>query len=97
MKVALVGIGKIALDQHVPALTASPDWELAATVSRHGTVEGVEAFTGIHHMLEARPDIAVVSFVPAAGAALCRRRRRAAGGTACHAGKAPRRIAVRGA
>ena len=34
MKVALVGIGKIALDQHVPALTASPDWELAATVSR---------------------------------------------------------------
>ena len=61
MKVALVGIGKIALDQHVPALTASPDWELAATVSRHGTVEGVEAFTGIHHMLEARPDIAVVS------------------------------------
>ena len=61
MKVALVGIGKIALDQHVPALTASPDWELAATVSRHGTVDGVEAFTGIHHMLEARPDIAVVS------------------------------------
>jgi hypothetical protein len=35
-KVALVGIGKIALDQHVPALNASPDWELAATVSRSG-------------------------------------------------------------
>ena len=61
MKVALVGIGKIALDQHVPALAASPDWELAATVSRHGRVEGVEGFTAIHPMLEARPDIAVVS------------------------------------
>ena len=61
MKVALVGIGKIALDQHVPALAASPDWELAATVSRHGTVAGVEAFTGIGDMLAARPDIPVVS------------------------------------
>lgn len=61
MKLALVGIGKIALDQHVPALAASPDWELAATVSRHGTVNGVEAFTRIEDMLAARPDIGVVS------------------------------------
>ncbi|SCY66785.1 Gfo/Idh/MocA family protein [Paracoccus tibetensis] len=61
MKLALVGIGKIALDQHVPALAASPDWELAATVSRHGTVEGVEAFTDIDAMLAARPDVEAVS------------------------------------
>ncbi|MDP5306513.1 Gfo/Idh/MocA family protein [Paracoccus spongiarum] len=61
MKLALVGIGKIARDQHVPALTASPDWDLAATVSRHGTVEGVEAFSDIAAMLEARPDIGTVS------------------------------------
>ena len=44
-KVALVGIGKIALDQHVPAINASPDWELAATISRKGQVPGVPAFT----------------------------------------------------
>ncbi|RMC37566.1 Gfo/Idh/MocA family protein [Paracoccus alkanivorans] len=61
MKLALVGIGKIALDQHVPAIAASPEWELAATVSRSGTVEGVEAFTRIEDMLEARPDIELVS------------------------------------
>lgn len=61
MKVALVGIGKIALDQHVPALNASADWELAATVSRQGRVEGVEAFTSMEAMLAARPDIGVVS------------------------------------
>ena len=61
MKVALVGIGKIAVDQHVPALANSPDWELAATVSRSGTVDGVQAFTDIAAMLEARPDIPVVS------------------------------------
>ena len=61
MKIALVGIGKIAVDQHVPAIAGSPDWELAATVSRHGTVGGVEAFTDMAEMLEARPDIRVVS------------------------------------
>ena len=61
MQIALVGIGKIALDQHVPSIAASPDWELAATVSRHGTVDGVEAFTDFDAMLAARPDIRVVS------------------------------------
>ncbi|MBL9051203.1 MAG: Gfo/Idh/MocA family oxidoreductase [Tabrizicola sp.] len=60
-KVALVGIGKIAVDQHVPAISASPDWELACTVSRKGRIEGVESFTTIEAMLEARPDIQVVS------------------------------------
>ena len=62
MQVALVGIGKIAVDQHVPALAASPDFELAATVSRKGSVPGVEAFTDIHAMFAARPDIRCVSF-----------------------------------
>jgi D-galactose 1-dehydrogenase len=61
MKIALVGVGKIAHDQHVPALAASSEWELAATVSRHGRVEGVEAWTDLAAMLEARPDIRVVS------------------------------------
>ncbi|WP_071796536.1 Gfo/Idh/MocA family protein [Natronohydrobacter thiooxidans] len=61
MKIALVGIGKIALDQHVPALAASDDWELAATVSRSGRVEGVEHWQDLGAMLEARPDIRVIS------------------------------------
>ncbi|KMW58562.1 D-galactose 1-dehydrogenase [Candidatus Rhodobacter oscarellae] len=60
-KIALVGIGKIAVDQHVPAIAGAPEWELAATVSRRGTVEGVEAWTGIDEMLAARPDIGAVS------------------------------------
>lgn len=61
MKIALVGIGKIAVDQHVPAIDGGSDWDLAATVSRHGAVEGVEAFTDMGAMLEARSDIRVVS------------------------------------
>lgn len=61
MQIALVGIGKIAVDQHVPAITASPDWELAATVSRQGSVGGVPAYTDFDKMLAERPDIRVVS------------------------------------
>ncbi len=61
MKIALVGIGKIALAQHVPAIAASADWDLAATVSRKGTVEGIEAFTDFATFLAARPDVTVVS------------------------------------
>lgn len=60
-KVALVGIGKIAVDQHVPAINASSDWELAATVSRNGHVEGVPAFTDFATFLAERPDVPVVS------------------------------------
>lgn len=61
MDIALVGIGKIALDQHVPAIADSPDFSLAATASRHGKVEGVEAFTDIDALLAARDDIRVIS------------------------------------
>ncbi len=61
IKIVLVGIGKIARDQHVPAIAASPDWELAATVSRAGSIDGIESHTDFGAMLAARPDIAVVS------------------------------------
>ncbi len=61
MHIALVGIGKIAIDQHVPALIASPDWELSATVSRAGAVDGIPAYTDFTQMLDERPDIRVVS------------------------------------
>ena len=61
MQIALVGIGKIALDQHVPAIAASGDWELAATCSRQGSVEGVPAYADFATLLAERPEIAVVS------------------------------------
>lgn len=60
-RVALVGVGKIALDQHVPALAASDSWELAATVSRSGSVSGVPAYTDLDRLLAERPDISVIS------------------------------------
>lgn len=60
-KIALAGIGEIARAQHLPALSAAPGWELAAAVSRSGRVEGVENYTSMAEMLDARPDISAVS------------------------------------
>lgn len=59
---ALVGIGKIATDQHVPALVASLDFRLVATVSLDGSVEGVPSYRTIADMLTAHPEVAAVSF-----------------------------------
>lgn len=61
MKLALIGMGKIAHDQHLPALASSPDWTLAATVDRKGQSDGQTTFISIEDMLRARPDIEAVS------------------------------------
>lgn len=49
--IALAGIGKIARDAHIPALDASPDWELACTISRNAGVDGVRGVTDIDAFL----------------------------------------------
>lgn len=59
--ICLVGIGKIAVDQHVPAIADSADWTLAATVSRAGEVDGVPSYTDFDVMLAERDDIRTVS------------------------------------
>jgi len=61
LNLALVGIGKIAKDAHVPAITDSPDWTLAATCSREGTVPGITSYTDFDALLAERTDIPVVS------------------------------------
>ncbi|MBI0475516.1 gfo/Idh/MocA family oxidoreductase [Sphingomonas sp. MA1305] len=40
IRLALVGMGKIARDQHLPAIAGNPAFKLVATVSRHGGPEG---------------------------------------------------------
>ncbi|MEM1399487.1 MAG: Gfo/Idh/MocA family oxidoreductase [Pseudomonadota bacterium] len=61
MDIALVGIGQIAREEHIPAIAASPDWELKACVSRRNAVEGVENYSDFDTFLERREDIRVVS------------------------------------
>ena len=60
-KLALVGIGKIARDQHIPAIEANPDWSLEAAVSRNASVDGVDHFETLDDLLQQRPDITTIS------------------------------------
>lgn len=59
--VGLVGVGKIARDQHIPAIAANPDLRLAAAASRHATVEGAPCFPSIEAMLEGAPEVEAVA------------------------------------
>lgn len=51
LPLAIVGVGKIARDQHIPAIAATGGFTLAATASRNGSVEGVPAFHDIDALL----------------------------------------------
>jgi D-galactose 1-dehydrogenase len=62
--VAIAGVGKIARDQHIPAIAADPDFALVAGVSRHETIDGVPNFTGIEAFLAEGPEAAVALCVP---------------------------------
>ncbi|MAW99809.1 MAG: galactose 1-dehydrogenase [Sphingomonas sp.] len=60
-KIALVGIGKIARDQHVPTIAASDRFELVAAVTGHEPPEGVPGYRTIAEMVQAHPDVQAVS------------------------------------
>jgi D-galactose 1-dehydrogenase len=60
IRVGLVGIGKIARDQHIPVLRESSDFTLCATVSGHSRLEGIENFSSVGQMLE-RADVDAVA------------------------------------
>ncbi len=62
--IAIVGVGKIARDQHLPAIAANPDFTLAAAISRNGRVEGVPNFTDFETFLRDGPDAAVALCTP---------------------------------
>lgn len=62
-KIAVVGLGKIATDQHIPCISKNHDFELVATVSRHGTLAGVPSFKTIAAL--------AASGIPVDAVALC--------------------------
>ncbi|MBP1853032.1 Gfo/Idh/MocA family protein [Rhizobium halophytocola] len=61
ISLALVGVGKIARDQHIPSIAGNDAFRLEAAVSRHGRVDDVENFTDFDEFLKARPDVKAVS------------------------------------
>ena len=62
LRIAIIGFGKIAHDQHVPSIAGNPRFELAATVSRQGAgVEGVPSFPTQRELLAAGLDLDAVA------------------------------------
>ena len=58
---ALVGVGKIARDQHMPAIAANPDFELTCLVSRSMTKADVPVFASLDAALRDGPPVQAVS------------------------------------
>ena len=61
INLAIVGVGKIVRDQHLPAVAGNADYRLVAAASRNGRVEGIDNFGSIEEMLSAVPSIDAVS------------------------------------
>lgn len=62
LRIALVGVGKIARDQHLPAIAGHPDFELVATVDTLGpAVQTVPHLTNLDDLLREGPAIDAVA------------------------------------
>ena len=61
-KIAVIGVGKIAQDQHLPVIDRSDDFELAATVSTRGLAHnGLPVFKTPGELYAAMPEVDLVS------------------------------------
>jgi D-galactose 1-dehydrogenase len=61
IRVAIVGLGKIARDQHLPAIAETAGIELVAIASRNASIDGVKHFATLDDMLESRTEIDAVA------------------------------------
>lgn len=61
IRIAIVGLGKIARDQHIPAIAATDGIELAAIASRNASIEGIAHFATLDQLLADAPDINAVA------------------------------------
>ncbi|SMF78312.1 galactose 1-dehydrogenase [Tistlia consotensis] len=60
-RLAVAGLGKIARDQHLPALARSEAFELAATADPAGGLPEVDHFDALERLLAERPDVTALS------------------------------------
>lgn len=61
LRIGLLGIGKIARDQHIPALRADRSFELVACASRHASVDGVANYPDLAALLAGTPGLDCIS------------------------------------
>jgi D-galactose 1-dehydrogenase len=61
IRIAIVGLGKIARDQHLPALAANPGFDFAAVASPNNRLEGKPSYSDLAALLNAERDVSAVS------------------------------------
>ena len=61
LPIAIIGFGKIARDQHLPAIRADSRFQLVATVDPYGSLEGVPHYPDIEALLAADTGVKAVA------------------------------------
>jgi predicted dehydrogenase len=61
IRIAVVGLGKIAHDQHLPTLAASPQFELVAVASPGASLPGVPVFQNLEELLASGPTVDAIA------------------------------------
>jgi D-galactose 1-dehydrogenase len=61
INIAIVGLGKIARDRHLPALAANSAFKLIAIASPHNKADNLPSYQSLERLLEAHPDVTAVS------------------------------------
>jgi D-galactose 1-dehydrogenase len=61
IRMGIVGLGKIARDQHIPCIAANPAFQLRAVASPHSTLAGVPNFPNLAAMLAGAPELDAVA------------------------------------
>ena len=61
VRIAIVSVGKIARDQHIPSIAGNRDFRLVAAVSRNAKVDGVANFPDIESLLESNVEVDAVA------------------------------------
>jgi D-galactose 1-dehydrogenase len=60
-KIAVVGLGKIAMDQHLPSIAKNRDFELVAGVSRNSRIDAVPCFASLEELIASKVKVDAVS------------------------------------
>lgn len=61
IRLAIVGLGAIARDHHIPSIAANPAFTLQAVVSRHARMEQVATFSSIEEVLAVGPPLDAIA------------------------------------